>query len=54
MYFYMDTVGVPYLVLQDMKAHLVFPQGSQIVDITTKFDYYLGISTRTRLEANPK
>ena len=36
-----------------MKAQLVFPQGAQIVDITPKFDEYLDISTRSRLEANP-
>ena len=36
-----------------MIMQLVFPQGAQIVDITTKFDEYLDISTKNRLEANP-
>ena len=38
--------------VQAMRVQLVFPQGAQIGDITTKFDEYLDISTRSRLKAN--
>ena len=39
--FWLETVKVPCSVPQAIRVYLVFPQGAQIVDITTKFDKYL-------------